>query len=73
MREVLEAKLRLDDPTVTNREVAQSFSISRATLYNKIARFDAPAGERSACVYPRKHECPPGKQGQWGPLQRPAL
>lgn len=41
-----QAKRLLDDPEVTAREVAHTFGVSRSTLYNNLARLDAPAGER---------------------------
>ena len=41
-----QAKRLLDDPEVTAREVAHTFGVSRSTLYNNLARLDAPVGER---------------------------
>lgn len=45
-RNLRQAKRLLDDPEVTAREVAHTFGVSRSTLYNNLARLDAPAGER---------------------------
>lgn len=42
-----QAKRLLDDPEVTAREVAHTFGVSRSTLYNNLARLDAPAGARA--------------------------
>jgi DNA invertase Pin-like site-specific DNA recombinase len=48
LSQLRQAKRLLDDPEVTAREVAQTFGVSRSTLYNNLARLDTPAGERIA-------------------------